>query len=92
MLANIKSSYFIQLIFSYIEERQKLILMKYNKYLQHNMNINIINYKCIYGAYIEYESKEKGKEYRGFDALLIYEGEYLHGRKNGKGTEYYGKK
>ena len=55
------------------------------------MNINIINYKNISGAYIEYESKGKGKEYRGFNDLLKYDGEYLNGRRNGKETEYYGK-
>ena len=32
----------------------------------------------------------RGREYDGFDDKLLYEGEYLHGERNGKGKEYYG--
>ena len=42
MLKDIRSSYFINKLFSYIQERQKLKLIKYNKSLQKNMNISIL--------------------------------------------------
>ena len=47
MLKNVKSSYFIKIIFSFIYEKQKLKLIKYNKSLQDNMNISLINYKFL---------------------------------------------
>ena len=87
MLENIKSSYFIKIIFSYLDEKIKLKLMKYNKCLQDNMNINLINYKIFSGRYIIYEEKGKGREYDNED-YLIFEGEYLNGKKNGKAKEY----
>ena len=88
MLKNIKSSYFTRIIFSFIEEGNKLKVLKYNKYLQKEMNISLINYKFYSGKYIIYESNGKGKEYNGLYNILIYEGEYLNGKRNGKGKEY----
>ena len=88
MLKNVKSYYFLRIIFSCIDEKQKLKLIKYNKSLQDNMNINLTNYKIFSGKYIIYEQNGKGKEI-DYDGHLIYEGEYLNGEKNGKGKEYY---
>ena len=88
MLQNIKSSYFIKLIYTFVEESQKLKLVKYNKSIQKNLDISIINYKYFKGRYIIYESNGIGKEYDGYDDTLIFEGEYLHGSRNGKGKEY----
>ena len=88
MLKNI-SSHFIKLIFIYIDEKQKLKIVKCNKNLQKNIDINIINYKFFTGKYIIYQSKRIGKEYIGKDNILVYEGEYLNGERNGKGKEYY---
>ena len=89
MLKNIKSSYFNSIIFSYIDERQKLKIIKYNKSLQKNMNISIINYKFFSGKYIIYVSNGIGKEYDGYNDTLIFEGEYSNRERNGKGKEYY---
>ena len=88
MLKNIKSSYFIKLIYTFVEEIQKLKLVRYNKSMQKNLDISIINYKFFKGNYIIYESKGIGKEYYGYDDKLIYEGAYLNGERNGKGKEY----
>ena len=88
MLKNIKSSYFIKLIYTFIEEAQKLILVRYNKYIQKNLNISIINYNHFSGRYIIYESNEFRKEYYGYNDTLIFEGEHLNGKRNGKGKEY----
>ena len=89
MLKNIKSIYFIQRIFSHVDEGRKLKLIKYNISLQKNMNISLINYKHFTGKYLIYESNGIGKEYDGFSNLLLFEGEYLNGKRNGKGKEYY---
>ena len=90
MLENIKSVYFIKLIFIYVDEKDKLKIAKYNKKLQKDIDISIINYKHLSGRYIVYdESKKFGKEYKGENDMLIYEGEYLNGERNGKGKEYY---
>ena len=88
MWQNIKSSYFIKLIYTFVEEIQKLKLVRYNKSIQKNLDISIINYKFFSGRYIIYESKRLGKEYNGEDDRLLYEGEYLNGKRIGKGKEY----
>ena len=61
MLKNVKSSYFTQLIFSDISEGRKLKLLKHNKNLQKEMNINLINYKFFSQRYIIYDSNRKGR-------------------------------
>ena len=91
MLKNVKSYFFIHRIFSHMEERQKLIFIKYNKSLQKILNISIANYKHFTGRYMIYDSKRIAKEYNGEDDELIFEGEYLNGKRNGKGKEYFGK-
>ena len=81
MLKNVKSSYFIRIIFSFMDEKQKFKLIKYNKSLQKKMNINLINYKIFSGKYILYEQNGKGKEYNN-DGKLSFEGEYFNELKN----------
>ena len=63
-------------------------MIKYNKNLQNKINISLINYKFFTDSYIIYETKTKGKEFNGYKDILIYEGEYLYGKRNGKGKEY----
>ena len=88
MLKNIKSLFFVRIVFSFLEEKQKLKILKYNKSFQKTINISINNYKHFKGKYIIYESDEYGKEYNGYDDNLLYEGEYYNGEKNGIGREY----
>ena len=89
MLKNIKSKkYITKLLFLYIDEERKLRLVKYNKSLQKNINISIINYKHYSGRYIIYITNNYGKEYDGYNNDLLFEGEYLNGKRNGKGKEY----
>ena len=88
MLKDIKSSYFNIILFSYIKEGPKLKLIKYNKNLQKNMNISIMNYKYFKGTYIIYEPNGIGKEYDGRNDILMFEGRFLNGKRNGKGKEY----
>ena len=52
MWENLKSKYILKIIFSYIYERTKLNIVKYNKTLQNQMNTSLINYKVYLGKYI----------------------------------------
>ena len=88
MLKNVKSFYFLKIIFSFADEKQKLELIKYNKSLQEILNITLINYKFFSGRYKEYELNGKGKEYNNYSDKLLFEGEYLNEKRNGKGKEY----
>ena len=85
----IKSEFTSKIIFSHLTEKFKLKVIKYNKQLQNKMNIKLINYKFYSGRYIIYETKIKGKEYEGYTDVLLFEGGYLNGERNGKGKEYY---
>ena len=89
MLKNIISIYFNRLLFSHLQEKLKLKILKYNKSLQKTININLPNYKLFTKKFILYETKEraKGKEYN-LTGTLLYEGEYLNGERNGQGKEY----
>jgi len=49
MLENIKSSFFINKLFSFVDERRKLEIIKNNKNMQKSMNISILNYKIFCG-------------------------------------------
>ena len=89
MLETIKSSFFIKIIFSHIIEVNKLKIAKYNKVLQDRININLINYKLFSERYIIVDTNGKVKEYNSINKELVFEGEYLNGKKNGKGKEYY---
>ena len=87
MLENVKSLYFAKIVFSFVDEKQKLKLVKRNKSLQKKIDISIINYMHFKGRYIIYDSNGKGKEYN-VNGELEFEGEYLNGERNGKGKEY----
>ena len=90
MLANIKSLYFLQLVFSNITEKSKLKLIRYNKSFQNKINISLIIYKIFSGKYIILETEKKGKEYDCYQDILLFEGENLNKKRNGKGREYNG--
>ena len=45
-LKNVKSYYFIQLIFEYMTERKYLEAIRYNKSIQKRINVNINHYKA----------------------------------------------
>ena len=88
MFGNIKSVFILEILFSPINDKIKLELVKYNKSLQQKINISIMNYKLFSGKYIIYKKENKGEEYDSFNDLLLFEGEYLNGKRNGKGKEY----
>ena len=84
MLVNIKSKFFCRIIFSYLEIRRKFEIVKYNKNLQKTINISLLNYKIFSGIYIIYGENDKGKGNKFQNDLLIFKGEYLNGKRNGK--------
>ena len=87
-IKNIKSNYIIKILFPHLYEKNKLNIIKYNKNIQNKIGIGLINYKFFKGIIIHYESKTEGKEYFDFSGKLRFEGEYLNGKRNGKGKEY----
>ncbi len=85
---NVKTLYFIKVLFSYLNEKRKLKIINYNKSLQNLLDINIINYKIFSGKFLEYESGGNVKEYDSYNYKIVLESEYLKGKRNRKGKEY----
>ena len=87
MLDKIKSTYFYQKLFLHIDNKIKLELIKCNKNLQTILDISLMNYRFFSGKYIIYDGKGKGKIYDAYNDKLLFEGEFLKGKKNGKRKE-----
>ena len=68
--------------------KKKLQLITHNKAVQKKLNVNLINYKLLSGKFLTHETKEKVKIYQTFTNFVIYDGEYLNGKKIGKAIEY----
>ena len=92
-IKNIKSPHIMKKIFSFLYERQKLKILLINKKLQKMFFIDIENYKSTSGKYKVIYEDGKGKEFLIQSNIIIFEGEYLNGKKSGKGKEFndYGK-
>ena len=88
MLKTIKCFYFIRFLFQYLNDENKLKLVRYNKSLQNQLGLNIYNYMIFSGKYVKIDENGKGKEFRSNDDSLLFEGEYVNGKRNGKGKEY----
>jgi len=88
-MQDIKSRYILQKIFSFLDKKEKLKIVIYNKNLQNKIEVNIDNYKKASGKYRKGKRNGKGKEYRIYSNKLLFEGEYLNGKRNGKGKEYF---
>ena len=88
MLTDIKSLLIIKKVFSVINEKTKLDLIKFNKKLQKKLTVNFLDYKLFNdGKYIIPKGKGIVEEYTMYEEF-IYEGEYLNGKKHGYGREY----
>ena len=86
-LLNIRSKYIFDALF--LDEKQKLKMIIYNKQLQAKFGVDIKNYKKISGKYKIGEKKGIVEEYNLYTNLLVFKGEYLNGKRNGKGKDYY---
>ena len=92
-IKDVKSKYIINIIFSFLDEKAKLNLIKYNKYFQKSLSIDIEYYKIISRRYIVKGRNGYAKEYLLNTNELIFEGQYKNNKRNGEGTEYHdGKK
>ena len=87
-IRDIKSAYIIKYIFSFINIKQKLNLIIYNKQLQKIIGVDIEDYKETSGKFKILEKNGKGREYILNTKILKFEGEYLNGKRNGEGKEY----
>ena len=87
-MKEIKCSYIIRHIFTFINDSAKLKLVIYNKQIQNIIGINKINYSIFSGKYRIIKEKGYGIEYNIFNDEIIFEGKYLNGKRNGKGKEY----
>ena len=92
-IQNIKSSYVIQKVFSFLSVKQILNLIKYNKEFQKLFLIDIEYYKDFYWKKIGIcriiEKNGHGKEYILNTNILKFEGEYVKAERSGKGKEYF---
>ena len=88
MLTKIKSSYILKQIFSNLDNKKKFKIIIYNKYLNNKLDVEIIDYLRLSEKYKIVEKIGFGKEYCFYFDTLIFEGEYLNGKRNGKGKEY----
>ena len=79
-------------IFSFLDGKKLFNLIIYNKHLQKILKINIEEYKRKSRKYKIGKKDGIGKVYILYTNILIFEGEYLNWKRNGKGKEYiYGK-
>ena len=87
-LRDIKSSFIIKIIFSFLHEKEILNMIMYNKEFQKMLLVDIKDYIKISDKYKIGGKNGKGREYIINTNKLIFEGEYLKGRKNGIGKQY----
>ena len=80
-LRDIKSAFIIKILFSFLNQNQKLKMIAYNKELQKIFLLDIEDYKKISGKYKIGEKNGIGKEYIMNANILIFEGGYINGKK-----------
>jgi antitoxin component YwqK of YwqJK toxin-antitoxin module len=85
----VKSKFILKQVFDHINIRKKLNIIIHNKELRSILEYNINDYKKLSAKEIIIEKNGKGKEYIIDKNILIFEGEYSKGKRNGKGNEYY---
>ena len=85
----IKSSFILKKIFSFVYLNKKLDIIINNKSLQNRFGYTIEDYKNASKRYKIIDVNGKVKEYLISSDILVFEGVYLNGKRNGKGKEYY---
>ncbi len=84
MLKNVKSFYIKEIFFSFVSEIKQLNLIRYNKALQKEFNIKLDNSQILWGKDIIKDINGTTKMYNAFTEKLIFEGEYINGKKKRK--------
>ena len=75
-------------VFSFLKDKIKLKILKYNKSIQTKLNISLINCKFFSRRYIKKVEIGLAREYLILGNDLVFEGEYLNKQRNGKGKKY----
>ena len=88
MLDRVKSIHFVKKLFRQVSEGKKLKVVKYNRNIQHKLNVTILDYKSFIGTYTAFEGNGIVREYYSYNDVILFEGEYLNGRRNGYGKLY----
>ena len=88
MFMNIKSFYILKKVFSLLNEKRQLKIIKYNKIHQFKLKKSLIYYKFVSSNYIIYETNITGKIYDTFTDRLLYRGGIFKCKKNRYGLEY----
>ena len=88
MLFSINSSYVLNFIFSLLDPKEKLKIIKYNKSIQKKLEITLDILKKISGRYLIKEENNFSKEFTLTENILVYAGGYKNGKRNGYGIEY----
>ena len=83
---DIKSFYITRDIFSLLDKKIKLGIIRYNKSLQKICEIDIDDFLKLSGRYIVFDINGEGKEYT-LNEELIFKGKYSKGKRV-KGTGY----
>ena len=86
----VKSKYILKEILLILDDKRKLLLLRYNKYYKKLMGINLVNYQKLCGKIKTGGINGYGKEYEFDNFKLIFKGYYKNGKRNGKGKEYDG--
>ena len=91
MIHNVRAKGILQIIFSVLNDKTKLYIINHNKILYEKLEIDLEFIKKISGKYRKSRLKGKdiGKEFSLDENILIFEGDYLNGKKNGNGKEFY---
>ena len=84
LIKSIKSNIIMKKLFSNLNDIKKLNIIKYNKNIQNQLEINLEDYKIKSGKYIIYKKNGKGKEYLLDNNILIFEGDYINRKKKWK--------
>ena len=85
---SVKSMFILKKIFVFLNEKQKLNLMKYSKEYLGLFNINIDHYKHLSGKIKITQIDGYCKVYDLKTNYLLFEGKYLKEKKSGKCKEY----
>ena len=89
LIEDIKSPHILDKIFSFLKQKKKLDVIIYNKEIRQKLEVNIQDYKKTSGKYKIGGINGNGREYKIEEDKLVFEGEYLNRKRNGKGKEYY---
>ena len=85
---SVKSKYIIQKIFLHLNDKKKIFMIRYNKYYNNLLEIDIELYKKISRKIKIGGVNGYGKEYYLDSMKLFFKGFYIKGKRNGEGKEY----